>query len=74
MTAEIINLNKFRKAREKADSQHQADENRARFGRSRSDKTADTLRERARQRLLDGAHIEPGRKSRDKDADPDEAS
>lgn len=59
MAAEIVNLNKFRKAREKALKEQRAEENRQRFGRSRSEKTAESLEERQRQRQLDGARLEP---------------
>jgi hypothetical protein len=37
---EIVNLNKARKARGKADAKAQAAQNRARFGRSKADKSA----------------------------------
>lgn len=69
MSAEIVNLNKFRKAREKAEKERRAEENRARFGRSRSEKTSESAEERLRQRHLDGAQIE-----RDDRSDPDNAS
>jgi hypothetical protein len=44
---EVINLNRFRKARAKADAEKQAEENRISFGRSKAEKTQD-IRERDR--------------------------
>jgi hypothetical protein len=55
MSGEIINLNKARKARDKAAKDAKAAENRAGFGRTKSDKAkAMTLAQKARQ-LLDDA-------------------
>lgn len=47
MSAEIVNLNKFRKAQEKSAKEANAEENKARFGRTKAEKKAD---ERARKR------------------------
>lgn len=47
MSAEIINLNKFRKARNKAAEEQASEENKIRFGRTKAEKQAD---EKARQR------------------------
>lgn len=50
--AEPINLNKARKARDKAKAQAQAAENRVRFGRPKSETLASRLEaERARREL-----------------------
>lgn len=50
--AEIINLNKARKARAKAAASAQADANRARFGRTRAERAAeDAERARAEKQL-----------------------
>lgn len=73
MAAEIVNLNKFRKAREKLEKERRAEENRVRFGRSRSDKNVDNVEERIRQRQLDGALRERGDKP-DDGLPPDDAS
>ena len=62
MSAEIVNLRKVRKAKAKADKAHAADENRARFGRTKAERVRD---EDVRQRLareLDGARRKEGRK------------
>ncbi|KQN25089.1 hypothetical protein ASE86_02155 [Sphingomonas sp. Leaf33] len=53
--AEIVNLNRFRKAKVRADAAAQADANRAKFGRSKAEKAADALEDKRRRDLLDGA-------------------
>lgn len=56
--ADILNLNKARKARAKAEAATKAVENRARFGRTKAQKAADEA-ERARIcENLDGARRE----------------
>ena len=55
MTADIINLNKFRKARERAEAAKRADTNRFRFGRTNADKEAAAREEQAKNRILDDA-------------------
>ena len=59
MTAEIVNLNKFRKAREKAEDEKRAGQNRVRFGRTKAEKDLSAQVERANERALDGAEIAP---------------
>ena len=50
--AEIVNLNKARKARARAEAARQAEENRVRFGRTRHERdTAATLVDKARRDL-----------------------
>lgn len=56
--AEILNLNQARKARAKTDAKARAAENRARFGRTKADKTLDAARADKLQRDLDGAKRE----------------
>ena len=56
--AEIVNLNKARKARAKADAEAQAAANRVKHGRSKADKAQDRAVEARRQALLDGAKRE----------------
>ena len=54
---EIVNLNRFRKARSKAEKEKQADENRVRHGRPKSEKRQ-TGNERERSdRDLDGKKL-----------------
>ena len=52
MSAEIVNLNKFRKARNKAVKDQAAEENKIRFGRTKAEKKADEkTRKQAKQQL-----------------------
>jgi hypothetical protein len=53
--AEIVNLNKVRKAREKEAARASAATNRAKHGRSGAEKAADRAEATRRQALLDGA-------------------
>ncbi len=52
--AEPINLNKARKAREKAAAKVQAAENRVRFGRTKAEKTVSKLEAERARRTLEG--------------------
>ncbi|EJL27220.1 hypothetical protein PMI01_03872 [Caulobacter sp. AP07] len=56
--AEILNLNRARKAKTKADAKVQAVENRAKFGRTKGDKALETARAEKLKRELDGARRE----------------
>jgi hypothetical protein len=56
--AEIINLNKARKARAKAASAAKAVENRAKFGRTSAEKARDAAERMRGERSLDGAERE----------------
>lgn len=56
--AEIVNLNRYRKAREKERSQAEAEENRARHGRTKADKLRDEREHDRDARLLDGSRLE----------------
>lgn len=73
MTAEIVNLNKFRKARERAEAERLAEHNRVRHGRTKHEKEQAASDERARDRALDNAHISRGTPV-DDDLDPGTAS
>lgn len=53
MSAEIVNLNKFRKARDKAAKQHAAEENKIRFGRTKAEKQADEKARKSAEKQLD---------------------
>lgn len=57
--ADIINLNKARKQRQKAAREQQAAENRIRFGRTKAEKQLDAARAEAEARKLDGLKLEP---------------
>ena len=52
--AEVINLNKVRKSRNKAATKQQADENAVKFGRTKVKKRAETSQKALDQTRLDG--------------------
>jgi hypothetical protein len=56
--AEIVNLRRVKKARDRAEAEQQAAENRVRHGRSGAQKRADRMAEARRQTALDGAKRE----------------
>ncbi len=56
--AEIVNLRQARKARERAEREKQAAENRARFGRAKAETRLETARNEKAWRDLDGKRIE----------------
>lgn len=58
MMAEIVNLNRARKARAKAEATKQAEANRTRFGRSKAERDAQAADKARRNTLLDGAKRE----------------
>ncbi len=57
--AEIINLNRVRKAKARSDKAVSAAANRARFGRSKAEKKAEQLTADRLGRVLDGARRDP---------------
>ncbi|MFD1789664.1 DUF4169 family protein [Sphingomonas floccifaciens] len=59
--AEIVNLNRFRKAKARTDAATQAEANRVKFGRTKAERDAATLAEAQRIRLLDGAKRDQGK-------------
>lgn len=75
MTAEIINLNKVRKARERADREREAHENRLKYGQSKSERGLVDAQQRKSQVELDRARREGNRAADDvDDLDPGTAS
>ncbi len=50
----IVNLNKFRKAKTRADKKAQADENAVKFGRTKSEKNREKTEATKAKRELDG--------------------
>jgi hypothetical protein len=54
---EVVNLNRFRKARLKAEQEKQAEENRVLHGRSKTEKTQITKDRERTDRDLDGKHL-----------------
>jgi hypothetical protein len=57
--AEIVNLNRARKAKAKADAEPIAAANRVKHGRSKAEKANDRAAEARRQALLEGAKLTP---------------
>ena len=57
--AEIVNLNKARKAKRREDAAGDAVANRAKHGRTKAEKLNDSREEERRRALLDGAKREP---------------
>ena len=49
---DVVNLKRFKKRAEKAQSARQADANRAKFGRSKSERARDAQREKRAAELL----------------------
>ena len=66
---EPINLNKARKARAKAQAKGQAAANRAKFGRTKTEKAVDRLEATRSEGTLQGAKIERLRAPRPSDSD-----
>jgi len=56
--AEIVNLNRFRKAKAKDGARADADANRAKFGRTKGEKLRDKMERDRADRNLDGAKRE----------------
>jgi len=57
--ADVINLNKARKARAKTAGKQAAFENRAKFGRTGADKSLEAARKAKADQTLDGAKLTP---------------
>ena len=58
--AEIVNLRAARKARERAEARAAADENAARFGRTKALKALEKARAEQARALLDGLRLSGG--------------
>ncbi len=56
--AEIVNLNRARKAKARADAGRQAEANRVKFGRTRAERDAEAKDKARREALLDGVKRE----------------
>jgi hypothetical protein len=57
---DLVNLKRFKKRSEKEQSAKQADANRARFGRTKSERAVEELRSDHASRLLDQHRIDGG--------------
>ena len=60
---DIVNLKRFRKRSEREQAAKEAEANRARFGRSKSERAADATRARRAGELLDQHRIDGGDES-----------
>ena len=58
--AEVINLRRARKARERADEERRAAENRVRYGRPKAEKRLKDARAEKERRDLEGKRRDPG--------------
>lgn len=58
MSAEIVNLNQFRKSREKAQKAETAAENRRKFGRTKAERKAEEKAQSHSVSELDGKRLE----------------
>lgn len=56
--AEIVNLNRWRKAKAKEEKRRQADANRVAFGRTKAEKNKDRLEADQRKEGLDGTKLD----------------
>ncbi|HUZ75264.1 MAG TPA: DUF4169 family protein [Stellaceae bacterium] len=56
--AELINLNRYRKERARAQARKRADENRHRFGRSRNERNLAEHESERSSKDLDGKHLD----------------
>jgi len=56
--AEVVNLNRFRKAKKREDDKQRAAENRALFGRPKKARRAEDDAKRRAQRELDGKRLD----------------
>ena len=56
MSAEIINLRKARKAKQRRDAAMRAEENRAKFGRTKAEREATGAEKERETRRLDSLH------------------
>lgn len=52
--ADLVNLNRFRKQKARAEKEAEAAENRVRFGRTKAEKQAEAQEAARKARLLDG--------------------
>ena len=59
MTAEIVNLRHARKAKERAEREREAAENRIAFGRTKGEKERTAAERRLRKYTIDGHRREP---------------
>jgi hypothetical protein len=59
MVGKVVNLNRYRKQKAKADRKQQADVNRRLHGRTKAERAREELQKRQLTRGLEGAKLEP---------------
>ena len=74
MTAEIVNLNKVRKARERVNRERDAQENRLKYGQTKSERNLFEARNRKWQSDIDASRRESDGIVDDDDTGPSNAS
>ncbi|MBR0667282.1 DUF4169 family protein [Roseomonas hellenica] len=57
--AEIVNLNRVKKAKARAEAEKTAAANRIKHGRTKAERAKDAAEEARRRALLDGARLDP---------------
>lgn len=67
--AKVINLNKFRKQKAKAERVKRAAQNRRLHGRTKAERARDELQKQQLDRRVDGARLEPASSQPDPDGD-----
>jgi hypothetical protein len=67
----LVNLNKFRKRKAKAELEQQAEVNRRLHGRTKAERAREALQKQQLTRVVDGAKLEP--EGAPGDADDDDA-
>jgi hypothetical protein len=73
----VINLNKYRKQKAKAEREKQADVNRRLHGRTKSERSREELQKQQLSRTVDGARLvrpEPGNDSSGSNGKPERAA
>jgi hypothetical protein len=68
MASKVVNLNKFKKQKAKAERVKQAETNRRLHGRTKAERARDALQKKQLETSVDGARLEAAPKP----ADPDE--
>jgi len=57
---EVVNLNRVRKRTARAQAEKEAEANRAKFGRTKTERTIEDARARRQEALLDQHHLDQG--------------
>ena len=57
---EVVNLNRVRKRTARVEAEREAETNRAKFGRTKTERAIDDAKARRQEALLDQHHIERG--------------